>query len=138
MKIKNLKNKVVALAILTIAFGIFGCAETKPKYVMVTFEIQLINADANYGYGIVGGHGTSGTGAVNEVIRESFYATVGEEVFIKVYGGHWDRNDPAHQVVCRIIVDSEEIYIGADQGTTTKGTEVYIHGPVYIPQKDNN
>ncbi len=113
--------------------------EEEPRTVLVTFEIQTINADAtSYGYGITGGQGTMGFGAVNEIIGDSFYANVGQEVFAKAYGTHWDRSDPGHQIICRIIVQGEEIYIDGDQGTPDQDTEVICQGPVYIPQRDNN
>jgi hypothetical protein len=105
--------------------------------VLVNFEIQLINARTSaWGFGIDGGKGFSGFGASNEVIRDSVYATVGERVFIKAFGEHWDAKDPAHQIIGRILVNGEEIYMCADQGSPGKNTKIECGGPVYIPDSE--
>ena len=125
---------VTCLVVLTLLVA--GCIESEPEpeTVLVTFEIQLINADArSFTYGIVGGKGTGGFGSVNEVIRESFYADVGDEVLARVYASQWDSEEPGHEVICRIMVRGEEIYLDADQGTPTQDTHAECRGPVYIP-----
>ena len=126
------------LVVLILVLAACGPKPT-PQTVLVTFEIQLINADAtSYGMGIVGGQGVEGFGAVNEVLRESFYASVGQEVFAGATGTHWDRSDPAHQIICRILVRDEEIYLDADQGTPEQDTEVACRGPVYLPDEEDD
>ena len=125
---------VTCLVVLTLLVA--GCIESEPEpeTVLVTFEIQLINARADsYGYGIVGGKGSMGFGGVNEVKMESFYADVGDEVFAEVYGAQWSSEEPGHQVICRILVRGEEIYLDADQGTSSQDTHAECRGPVYIP-----
>lgn len=124
---------VVSLVVLTLIVAACGF-ESEPETVLVTFEIQLINAQAvSYSYGVVGGGGSSGWGAVNEVIKESFYADVGDEVFAWINGSQWSSHDPGHQVICRILVRGEEIYLDADQGTLYEDTQAYCRGSVYIP-----
>jgi hypothetical protein len=126
----------VILALLQV-----GCDRPSPtKTVLVTFEIQLINARAtSYSLGLAKRResGTTGFGAVNEVIRKSYYADVGDLVFAWAVGSHWNKADPAHQIICRIIVDGKEIYIDAAQGTPGEETKVECKGPVYIPKKNN-
>lgn len=128
--IKWLFAGLVVLTLLAAACNSEPVAET----VLVTFEIQLVNAQADaYSYGVVGGEGTTGFGAVNEVIQESFYAGVGDEVFAWVNGSQWSSGEPGHQVMCRILVRGEEIYLDADQGTPSQDTQAQCRGPVYIP-----
>jgi hypothetical protein len=123
---------VTGFVVLTLLVA--GCIEPEPETVLVTFEIQLINAQADaWGYGIVGGEGSAGWGGVNEVKQESFYADVGDEVFAKVYGSQWSIEEPGHEVICRIMVRGEEIYLDADQGTPIQDTFAECRGPVYIP-----
>lgn len=117
---------------------LIGCEdEPVPRTVKVDFELQLINASSfGWGYGIVGGKGFSGTGATNEVLRDSVYATVGQPVVIKAFGEQWSSQDPGHQIIGRILVDGEEIYMCADQGDSGQDTEIECGGPVYIPDDD--
>jgi hypothetical protein len=123
---------VTCLVVLTIFAA--GCAEPEPETVLVTFEIQFENADIAYKYGIVGGKGYGGwRGGYNEVIRDSFYADVGDEVLVSVAGNQFDTRKPSHEVICRIMVNDEEIYLDGDQGTPTEDTQVECRGPVYIP-----
>lgn len=121
--------------IFIILFAFSGCKNAKtPSTVNVTFEIQLINCSAtSYVYGIVGGEGSRGWGTTNEIISGSYYAKVGQEVAIRASAKQWNKNEPGHQIICRIIVNDEDIYLGSDQGDVNKETEVYIHGPVYLP-----
>ncbi len=130
------KNIFVMLAAACLI--LVGCDQKPvPRTVLVSFEIQLINASSSaWGFGIVGGKGRSGFGATNKVIRDSVYATVGERVFIKAFGKHWHSKDPAHQIIGRILVKGEEIYMCADQGYPGKNTKIECGGPVYIPKSD--
>ena len=139
MKTHQLFFTKICLATFILLFAFSGCKNTKtPSTVKVTFEIQLINCSASsYGYGIVGGEGSSGWGQVNELISESLYANVGQEVAIKATGKQWNKNESGHQIICRIIVNDEEIYLKSSQGSANKDTEVYIHGPVYLPDNEN-
>ena len=103
---------------------------------MVQFEIQLINARATaWGYGRAGAGGEQGFGATNEVLKRSDCLSVGDPVFCKVFGEHFDRSDPAHQVICRILVQGDEAYVCADQGTPDRAAKTECGGPVYIPEK---
>jgi hypothetical protein len=124
---------VTGLVALTLVAA--GCGgKSGPTSVLVTFEIQLMNARADsYSVGVAGGEGTTGFGSVNEVIRESYYANVGQEVFAWVNGSQWDTNQPSHEVLCRILVNDEEIYMAGDQGTASEATLADCRGPVYIP-----
>jgi len=124
---------VTCLVVLT--FLVAGCVEPEPETVLVTFEIQLENARADaYSFGVVGNEGETGFGSVNEVIRESFYVDVGDEVYAWVKSSQWSSEEPGHEVICRIMVRGEEIYLNADQGTPTQDTQAECCGPVYIPQ----
>lgn len=120
-------------------FLLIGCEEEPVvRTVEVEFELQLINASSyGWGYGIDGGQGFSGSGATNEVLRDSIYATVGQPVFIKAFGEQWSSREPGHEIIGRILVDGEEIYICADQGTPDEETEIECGGPVYIPDDDD-
>jgi len=120
---------------IILALLVAGCSsQPQRETVLVTFEIQLINAQANsYTYGVVGGQGTTGFGTVNETIRESYYADVGDEVFAWVNGSQWSSQEPGHQVICRILVGDEEIYLDANQGTPSQDTQAQCRGPLYIP-----
>ena len=42
---------------------------------------------------------------MDETETSTFFAKVGDAVFCKALGTHWDTNDPAHQLICRILVD---------------------------------
>lgn len=68
----------------------------------------------------------------------SAHLRVGEPVFCKVDTEQWERSDPSHQVVCRIMDNGEEIYICTEQGTPDRGAKAECGGPVYIPQKNQN
>lgn len=125
---------VSLLAVLSLP----GCKQQArvPRTVEVKFEVQLINTRGAWGFGRVNGAGRSGSGQVNETINDSMFLSVGVPVFCKVLGEQWDKNDPAHQVLCRVIVDDEEIYMCADQGDPGRSTKAECGGPVYIPQKE--
>lgn len=129
---------VACLALATIGFG--GCGDDPtPIVVEVEFELQAINANAtSWGFGVNGGEGFMGFGSVNETEHEAIWVTIGQPVFCKAFGSHWDSSDPGHQLLCRILVDGEEIYLCADQGTPTDDTAIECGGPVYIPQEDEN
>ena len=129
---------VSSMALMVATLAACGDDPGPLRTVPVEIELQTINADAtSYGYGINGGQGTSGYGAVNETMRETFYVTVGNPVFCKAFGTHWDSNDPGHQLICRILVDNEEIYMCADQGSPGSDTAIECGGPVYIPQEED-
>lgn len=127
------KCLITGLMVLTLVVA--ACSsQPQRETVLVTFEIQLINAQADsYSYGVVGGQGITGFGTVNETIRESYYADVGDEVFAWVNGSQWSSQEPGHQVICRILVHDEEIYLDAEQGTSSQDTQAQCRGPVYIP-----
>jgi hypothetical protein len=125
---------IICLVLLASFLGACGCEEESGP-VSVTFEIQLFNARAySYSYGFPGGEGVLGSGKVNETIRETYSAHVGDEVFVRVNGTHWDSSQPSHEILCRILVHGEEIYIDADHGDVNRDTEAICRGPVYIPK----
>lgn len=128
----------VVIAVVTCAASGPACRAQRrvPHTVRVDFEVRLINAQASsWGVGLMGGPGETGFGAVNETIRRSHYASVGQPVFCKAFARHWDRTDPGHQLLCRIVVEDDEIYMCADQGGPDSTTKVDCGGPVYIPEK---
>ena len=129
---------LIGAASLCVALAACDVFKSPPRSVTVDFEIQLINANATaWAAGLSSGGGLAGFGAVNETIRHSVVARVGEGVFCKVVAEQWDRNEPGHQVLCRILVDDEEIYLCGDQGTGDEVTRAECGGPVYIPQKQD-
>ena len=130
---------LVGTVILSLTLATCDLFESPPpRIVTVEFEIQLINANATaWAAGRSSGGAYGGFGAVNETIRHSVTANVGEDVFCKVVGQQWSRNEPGHQVLCRILVDDEEIYLCGDQGTQDEDTVAECGGPVYIPQKED-
>ena len=133
----HLENEPCQKIHLKLLSSFWGVLYPRPARVWVKFEIQLINARAlSWSYGIdKGGTGNTGFGAANEVLSGSYYANVGDTVFAWVNGGQFSKSEPGHQIICRIMVDDEEIYMGADQGTASRGGKVNIRGTVYIPKK---
>ena len=108
--------------------------------VSVTFEIQAMGAGTSYSYGVTGGQGSFGT--MSEGIEsKTLYAILGQEVTARaaaiVEPGSHGSTTPSHELICRILVKGEEIYLQGDQGTPFDPAEVICRGPVYFPQ-DNN
>jgi hypothetical protein len=130
---KFLKSCLYGVILLSL---LVGC-EPRPATVLVKFEIQLINTRAlSWSYGVAKGNtGQTGFGAVNEVLSGSYYANVSDTVFAWANGEQFDKSEPGHQIICRIMVDDEEIYMGADEGTASRGAKVNVRGPAYIPKK---
>jgi len=132
--------RVIAASVALITAALTACgSDPEPlRTVSVEIELQAINADAySWGRGIAGGQGELGNGYVDETETSTFLTKVGDPVFCKALATHWDTNDPAHQLICRILVDGEEIYICADQGSPSEDTDVECGGPVYIPQEED-
>jgi len=70
------------------------------------------------------------------VTSETFYVVVGQEVVAQGYFSQWRATEPSFEVVCRILVDDEEIYLSAVQGAGSEEKYLECRGPVYIPDKD--
>lgn len=137
MQTINVSTRRMLVAALLLGNSVAAGCESQtrvPRTVLVEFEMRLVNARGSWACGRTGGEGWGGT-STNDVIKRSAYLSVGEPVGCTVVGEHWDRSDPGHQVLCRITVDGEEIYVCGDQGTRDRDTKAQCGGPVYIPQK---
>lgn len=129
----------LAILIVLIAALVAACSPDPLRTVDVDFELQLINANAtSWGFGIDGGPGEGGFGGVNETKSGTVSAKIGDPVFCKAFAEHWDSSDPAHQMICRILVDNEEIYLCADQGSPGADTSIECGGPVYLPDDESD
>jgi hypothetical protein len=84
--------------------------------------------------GVVGGPGAMGS-VGSDVVRETFYAQVGQQVVIEA-AGDVDQGEGTYEIICRILVRDEEIYVHGDQGSANDAAEVECAGPVYIPEKN--
>jgi len=135
---KIVTGKAIRLActlLLLVACG--GGGPPLPETVSVTFEIQAIGGGATYNFGVVGGEGTIGSTGGPDVIQESFVARVGDQVIARATG-FVRQGESTHEVICRILVRGEEIYVHGDQGTANDPSEVECAVLVYIPEKDDD
>jgi hypothetical protein len=133
-----------ALATLVLLVGIgVGVYHLFPQsekqigpYVDVTFEIHALETGATYQYGVDYGQGSFGT--MSEGVKsERMTVRVGQPVTAKATAETGPNTSgwyaASHQLVCRILVQGDEIYVHGDQGTRNDAAEVICQGPVYIP-----
>jgi hypothetical protein len=125
------------LCLLLAAVALASCDRPSPVAVEVTFEVQAIGGSLDSWWVGTVSRNTQTLGFGGEAESEKLSMLVGEVARAWAVASPWS-GQTSVELVCRIVVRGEEIYVDGDEGSQEDPARVDCQGPVYLPSPEES